>query len=120
MSNHEMEKMLSQLIRMVGTIQASQEEMIQSQQRMEARLDGVETRLDKVEARLDGMEARLDRVEARLDGMETRLEQMEVKAELRHQETFSHIEKLERDQDFIWEKAARNEREIGNIKRQLT
>lgn len=76
MSNHDMEKMLSQLIRMVGTLQASQEEMIQSQQKMEARLD-------KMEARLDGMESI---------------------GEERHQEIVSHLEKLERDQDFIGRK----------------
>ena len=51
--------------------------------------------------------------------MQTKLQDLEAKGEERHKEILDRFKALEIDQDFIWEKTARNEREIGNIKRQL-
>ena len=88
----KVENMLSQLIRMVGNIQSEQQEMKQE---------------------LQGMK----QVQHDMQG---KLQDLEVKGEERHQEVLGRFKALENDQDFIWEKTARNEREIGNIKRQLT
>ena len=88
----KIENMLSQLIRMVGNIQSEQQEMKQE---------------------LQGMK------QVQHD-MQSKLQDLEVKGEERHQEVLGRFKALENDQDFIWEKTARNEREIGNIKRQLT
>ena len=52
--------------------------------------------------------------------MQSQLQALEAKGEERHQEVLDRFKALENDQDFIWEKTARNEREIGNIKRQLS
>ena len=51
--------------------------------------------------------------------MDSKLHDIEAKGEERHQEVLGRFKALEIDQDFIWEKTVRNEREIGNIKRQL-
>ena len=42
--------------------------------RIDKRLDGIDTRLEVVEKRLDGVDTRLEVVNKRLDGVDTRLE----------------------------------------------
>ena len=95
----KIENMLSQLIRMVGSIQSEQQEMKQE---------------------LQGIKQELQGVKQELVGVKQDQQEIEVKGEERHQEVLDRFKALENDQDFIWEKTARNEREIGNIKRQLT
>lgn len=82
---NRIEEMLSQLITMVGSIQAEQREMKQE-----------------------------------LQETQQNIQKLELKSEERHQEILERFKTLERDQDFIWEKAVRNERELGNLKRQLS
>ena len=105
MNEDKIENMLSQLIRMVGNIQSEQQEMKQVQQDMQGRLQGMESKLQE-------MDSKLTDIEGNLQGIE-------VKGEERHQEVLGRFKALEIDQDFIWEKTVRNEREIGTIKRQL-
>ena len=81
MNNEKTEEMLSQLIKMVGTVHSDQQEMKQ---------DIVELK-DKVV-------------------------EIETKSDIRHKEIIGRFKSLERDQDFIWEKAVRNEREIASLK----
>ena len=95
----KIENMLSQLIRMVGSIQSEQQEMKQE---------------------LQGIKQELQGVKQELVGVKQDQQEIEVKGEECHQEVLDRFKALENDQDFIWEKTARNEREIGNIKRQLT
>ena len=102
----KIENMLSQLIRMVGNIQSEQQEMKQE-------LQGIKQELQGVKQELVG-------VKQDQQDMQGKLQDIEVKGEERHQEVLDRFKALENDQDFIWEKTARNEREIGNIKRQLT
>ncbi|MCQ6280016.1 hypothetical protein [Bacillus sp. EB600] len=52
--------------------------------------------------------------------MHNKLQDIETRGEERHKEIVDRYKSLENDQDFIREKTARNEREIGNIKRQLS
>ena len=52
--------------------------------------------------------------------MQSKLQGLELKGEERHQEVLDRFKALEIDQNFIWEKTARNEREIANIKGQLS
>jgi hypothetical protein len=85
MNDGKVEKMLSQLIKMVGSIQSEQQEMKLVQRDMQNRLEGLET-----------------------------------KGEEHHKEIVDRFKSFENDQDFIWEKKARNEREIAQIKRQLS
>jgi len=99
MNVDKVENMLSQLIRMVGNMQSEQQEMKQE---------------------LKEMKQELVEVKQTQQDMQSKLQELEVKGEERHQEVLGRFKTLEMDQDFIWEKTARNEREIGNIKRQLT
>ena len=93
------EGMLTQLLTIVRNVQTVQQEHGK-------RLDAIEKRLDAVEAKVDALEARIDATEAKND--------------IRHSEIMYRFNRLEMDQDFIWEKAARNERELELIKRRLS
>ena len=92
MNEDKMENMLSQLIRMVGTIQSDLQEIKQEQQEMK-------------------------RVQ---QDMQSKLKNLEIKEEERHQEVLNRFKALEIDQNFVWEKTVQNEREIANIKGQLS
>lgn len=48
------------------------------------------------------------------------LQELETKEEERHKVILERFKKIETDQDFIWEKTARNEREIAHIKGRLS
>jgi chromosome segregation ATPase len=102
----KIENMLSQLIRMVGNIQSEQQEM-------KKELQGMKQEQQEMKQEIQGIK----QVQQDMQG---KLQDLEVKGEERHQEVLGRFKALENDQDFIWEKTARNEREIGNIKRQLT
>ena len=105
MNEDKIENMLSQLIRMVGNIQFEQQELKQVQQDMQGRLQGMESKLQEMDSKLTDIEGNLQGIEA--------------KGEERHQEVLGRFKALEINQDIIWEKTVRNEREIGTIKRQL-
>ena len=51
--------------------------------------------------------------------MQSKLQGIEAKGEERHQEILGRFKALENDQDFIWEKTARNKEKLETIKRQL-
>ena len=126
MNEDKIENMLSQLIRMVGNIQSEQQEMKQVQQDMQGRLQGMESKLQDMDGKLQDMEGKLQDMDSKLQNMDSKLTDMEgnlqgleAKGEERHQEVLGRFKALEIDQDFIWEKTVRNEREIGTIKRQL-
>jgi Skp family chaperone for outer membrane proteins len=112
MNEDKIENMLSQLIRMVGNIQSEQQEMKRVQQDTQSKLQDMDSKLQDTQSKLQDMDSKLK-------DMQSKLQDIEVKGEERHQEVLGRFKALEIDQDFIWEKTVRNEREIGNIKRQL-
>jgi hypothetical protein len=91
-----LEGMMSQLITMVGNMHKTMDEM-----------------------RNDIKEVQTVQKEhgQKFESIELRMDKMETKNELRHQEVLNQIKRLEKDQDFIWEKAVRNERELEIMKR---
>jgi peptidoglycan hydrolase CwlO-like protein len=97
-NEEKIESMLSQLIKMVGNIQTEQKEMKQE---------------------LKGMKQ--EQVDMKQDqkNMQEQLQEFEKKAEERHKEILERFTAIETDQDFIWSKTARNEREIAHIKGRL-
>lgn len=107
------EGMLTQLLTIVGNIQTVQQEHGK-------RLDSIEKRLDNLEARMDYLETRMDSLETKMDNLEVRMDATDAKNDGRHSEIMDRFNRLEMDQDFIWEKAARNERELELIKRRLS
>jgi hypothetical protein len=58
--------------------------------------------------------------EDKMENMLSQLQDLQEKGEERHQEVLDRFKALEIDQNFIWEKTVRNEREIANIKGQLS
>ncbi|MEH6988691.1 hypothetical protein [Cytobacillus firmus] len=106
MNEAKMESMLAQLIKMVGSLQSDMQGMKKEQQEM---------KIEQQEMKKEQLEMKKEQ-----QAMKEELQKLETKSDQRHQEILEHFKILERDQDFIWEKTARNERDIGNIKRQLT
>ncbi|USK38771.1 hypothetical protein LIS77_23290 [Cytobacillus firmus] len=113
MNEAKMESMLVQLIKMVGSLQSDMQELKKEQQEMKK--DQLEMKIEQ-----QGMKYTQQSMQGELKEVQNKLKELETKSDQRHQEILEHFKVLERDQDFIWEKTARNERDIGNIKRQLT
>ena len=78
--------------------------------RLAARIDGVETRIDGSRRRLDRVEARIDRVEARLDRVEARIDRVEARIDA-GQEDRPDRESAQRDEDRL----ARLERKLDQF-----
>ena len=72
-----------------------------------------------VEERLERMENMISQLVQMVGNMNGRLQKIEENSEERHVQLVDQLKQLEIDQDYIWEKAAKNEREIENIKRRL-
>ena len=106
MNDDKIENMLSQLIKMVGNIQSEQQEMKLVQKDMENTMQDMQNKM-------------LD-LQNTMQDIQNKMQDIETKGEECHKEIVNRFKSLENDQDFIREKTARNEREIGNIKRQLS
>lgn len=98
-SNKNIEDMLSQLITMVTSIQVEQKEMKQA---------------------LEGMHQEQKEMKRVQQEMQYKIQEIETKAEERHKEILDQLTALKHDQDFIWEKTVRHEREIHAIKMKLS
>ena len=85
---------------------------------MDSRMDRIESRMDSVESRMDRIESRMDSMESRMDGIESRIDSIEKKSIDHHQEVMQKLNSLEADQEHIWQKAIRNEREFARFKHQ--
>ncbi len=97
------EGMISQLITMVGNMQKS--------------MNGFQKSMSEMHTVQKEHGQKFEVIESKLDALESRNDNMESKNEARHIEVIQQIKRLEKDQDFIWEKAARNERELEIMKR---
>jgi peptidoglycan hydrolase CwlO-like protein len=106
MNEGKIETMLSQLIKMVGNSQAEQQEMKQDLQEMKR---------EQHEMKIDVHE-----IKQHQKNMQEKLQELETNGEERHKEIVARFTAIETDQDFIWEKTAKNEREIAQIKGQLS
>lgn len=102
MDTTKMEEMLSQLIRMVGSMQSEMQEM---------KADIRELKAEMQEVKADIRELKVDMQSVKLD-----IERLESNDEKRHLLVLKELRALKIDQDFVWEKAVRNEREIEQIK----
>lgn len=120
------EEMLTSIIAMVGKTNSIQQSMENRLQSLEDRMQGLENRLQSLEDRMQGLENRMQSLEDRMQTMEDKMqgifaEQAEMRREneIRFNKIDKKIESLLADQDHIWEKAVRNEREIAKIKRHV-
>ncbi len=52
------------------------------EQRLTARVDGVDVKVDRLETKVDRLETKVDRLETRVNGLETKLVRVEAKVDL--------------------------------------
>jgi hypothetical protein len=79
----------------------------------------IEKRLDRIEEMLTQLIEVIGTISTSQNRMEVRLDSMEAKNEERHQDILNQLKQLEVDQDIIWEKVSKEEREIAKIKKRL-
>ena len=65
-----LEKMIEQLIHMVGHNNAVTEEVCQRMDRLEVKVDSLEAKVDSLEAKVDSLEVKVDSLEAKVDNIE--------------------------------------------------
>lgn len=94
--------------------------------KIDSRLDHMETRLDKVEAKLDNMEARLDKVEAKVTEVQMTLENetnknISIIAEghLDLSRKLDDALKVENEKEMLLIRVTRLENEIRRIKQRI-
>lgn len=112
-NEEKIESMLSQLIKMVGNIHTEQVEMKQELKEMKQEQRGMKQ--EQKEMKQEQQEMKRDQ-----KNMQEQLKELERKSEERHKEVLERFTAIEKDQDFIWAKTARNEREIAQIKGRLS
>ncbi len=111
--NNNIEDMLSQLITMVAAIQVEHKEMKQA-------LEGMHQEQKEMKRAFEGMHQEQKEMKRVQQEMQNKIEEIETKAEERHKEILDQLTALKHDQDFIWEKTVRHEREIHAIKMKLS
>lgn len=107
-----LEGMMSQLITMVGNLHNSMSDMQKDMSAMQKDMQEIQKDMKEVQTVQNEHGQKFEAIELTMDKMET-------KNELRHHEVLHQIKRLEKDQDFIWEKTVRNERELEIMKRTL-
>lgn len=108
----KIEDMLATLITMVGNNN-------NKQSKMEQRLGSMEQKVDSMEQRLGSMEQKVDSMEQRLDNVEQNLTEIKNEQSSMREEIMTKLTDMQADQNYIWEKAAKNERELAIIKSRL-
>lgn len=104
--SNKIEDMLSQLIRMVGSMQTEQQSM---------KSDMLEMKQEMLSMKQDMFEMKQDIANLKQD-----IIRIDEKADKRHVEILKELRSLKIDQDFTWEKAVRNERDIEQLKGKIS
>lgn len=99
METSKVEDMLSQLIRMVGTLQSD---------------------VQAIKVDMQEMKAEMQEMKADIQKMKLDIERIESTSERRHTIVMKELRALKIDQDFVWEKSVRNEREIEQLKGKIS
>jgi hypothetical protein len=119
------EEMLSTLISKVGAIHSNQQTTDQRLQNMDEKFENrLQSMDEKFENRLQSMEEkfenRFQKLEDNFEVFEKNQNAFRKETESKFNEVNKKLDTLIADQDFIWEKTARNEREIAKLKNQLS
>ncbi|MCA1041568.1 hypothetical protein LCM00_18785 [Bacillus infantis] len=121
------EGMLTQLLTKAANMQTVQQEHSRKFESIkkkfdsiDEKFDSIEKKFDSIEKKFDSIEKKFDSIDRRFDVIEARMDSTDAKIDGHHKEVLDRFNGLELDQDFIWEKAARNERELELIKRRLS
>lgn len=103
MSNGKTEEMLTQLIQIVGAIQSE--------------IQGMKAEIEGMKAEIQGIKAEIKEIKTEIREIKERQDEYEMKNEERYDELMRAINTIKADQDYIWQKAVRNEREIDKLKK---
>ena len=77
---------------MSDTPEPTLRDVMDSLDRINGRLDGVDGRLDRIDGRLDGVDGRLDRIDGRLDGVDEQVRKLNDRMDELEQGVASVIE----------------------------
>jgi chromosome segregation ATPase len=109
--NNRMEEMLSTLITLVGTIRSDQEIMREDFKELKTEINGIKGELTDIKTELSG-------IKTEINDMKSEIKDIHNEGEKKHKEILDKLSLIEADQDHIWDKAVRNEREIVKLKKQ--
>ncbi|MGF2618120.1 hypothetical protein FZC84_21080 [Rossellomorea vietnamensis] len=71
-----------------------------------------------MDERMERMEGMLSQLNSSVCNLNEMVGNIKIENEQRHKELLAKLKNLELDQEYIWEKAVRNEREIARIVKQ--
>ncbi|XEQ91867.1 Major outer membrane lipoprotein Lpp [Sporomusa carbonis] len=74
-----LEKMIEQLIHMVGHNNAVTEELCQRMDRLETKVDNLEIKVNSLETKVDNLEIKVNSLETKVDNLETKVDNLEIK-----------------------------------------
>ena len=94
-------------------------EIKQSINRLEARVENIETRLDRIEVRVENLENRLDRIEARVENLEKRLGNLEERVEIVEGQTAENTAILRALEHRVEESSSRIEEMSINMNKEF-
>ncbi|WP_067728967.1 hypothetical protein [Oceanobacillus damuensis] len=106
----KLEDMMAQLINTVGNVMEEQTSM---KNEINSIKDGQTSMKDEISSIKDGQTSLKDEISSIKDGQAS----MKAENETRHQEVMEQLSRLKADQDLIWDKSTKNEREIGIVKK---
>lgn len=115
-----LEKMLAQLIHMVGHNNAITEELCQRMDRLETKVDNLETRMDSLEAKVNSLEAKVNSLDAKVNGLETQVNSgFEGLTGMVHLlgKKMEAIPRIEAKMDVLNERVFEQEADINMLKR---
>lgn len=108
-----LEKMLAQLIHMVGHNNAVTEELCQRMDRLETKVDNLETRMDSLEAKVNSMDAKVNGLETQVNsGFEGLIGMVHLLGK-----KMEAIPRIEAKMDVLNERVFEQEADINMLKR---
>ena len=127
MNSERIESLLTQLIQKVGVIQTDMLDMKQEIGGMKQDIFEMKQEIGGMKQEICGLKQEMQEqkqetqgIKQEIQGIKQTLIEIETKGDARHKEMMERLKKIEIDQDFIWEKTVKNEREISIIKGQLS
>ncbi|UTW68577.1 hypothetical protein KHA80_13390 [Anaerobacillus sp. HL2] len=111
MNNNKIEDMLTQLITIVSTTQADFQQMKAQMNEMQSQMNEMQSQMNEMQSQMNEMQNQMNEMQSQMKRLSTRVDQLETKSDERHKEIMNQFKTMETDQNFIWEKTVRNERD---------
>lgn len=123
----KMEDMLATLITMVGNMNSRLEDSIAKQSKMSERLDSMEEsfngkfkrideKFEKIDEKFEKIDEKFERIDKKFEKLDEKMDKFQEDQRSMRREIMEKLIVIQADQDHIWEKTVRNEREIAKLK----